>query len=621
MNFNNSSFFIPILIIIGIVVWQLNKQESLFFRWVEDHWFFKKSKKRKIAHILSLFGIGLLLLSLLDLRGQEQKIKGKVSSQRTLILIDTSTSMLAEDVRPNRFEKAIFLARHFVKRAVGHHISVVTFSDIQKRLVPFTEDIDLLDSRINGLKNLDIKKGGTNLSFAIQESVQYFAENNPDDPAGNILIFTDAEDTEEGIGIKVSEDISVAVVGVGTRKGGVIPMRNKSGNFVGNKKFKGEVVISKLDEKFIQSLGEGVKYYKSWLASSYVIPTKDVLKFFQKSQKIKTSKDDVRIKPVLSHYLILPGVTFLLLSYLFKFSHAFICFLLVFQFNFSFANEENDEEKSPPPMSDSLKDSLGRYSRGELNKDEKLSVAEDFLKEKRPDQANAVYSDNLGEVDGSHLGDQFNYATSQIQSGSILKGLNRYKKIEDIIGDDEKYKELKKKIKKNRLVAIKKKDKGKKGKSKKKNKKDNNKKDSKDKKKGSQEQEGQEDKKDKKGDGQEEKKDQENKQNKDSQDSKDQKDKKSGDDQSKDEKSKDGKSKDQKDNKENDSKDEEKEDESDQKNPQSGNDNKDKSDSKKQKKKMPVILKQLVDQDKNLQEKLLDSSTENKRKRRDKKDW
>ena len=44
MNLNYITFLIPILILVAITVWQLNKKENQFFSWVEDHWFFKKSK-------------------------------------------------------------------------------------------------------------------------------------------------------------------------------------------------------------------------------------------------------------------------------------------------------------------------------------------------------------------------------------------------------------------------------------------------------------------------------------------------------------------------------------------------------------------------------------------------
>ena len=73
-------------------------------------------------------------------------------TNKTIILVDSSASMLAEDVRPNRFKKALLLVKHYVKKAVGQQISLVVFSDNQKRIIPFTDDIDLINARLERLE-------------------------------------------------------------------------------------------------------------------------------------------------------------------------------------------------------------------------------------------------------------------------------------------------------------------------------------------------------------------------------------------------------------------------------------------------------------------------------------
>jgi Ca-activated chloride channel family protein len=198
--------------------------------------------------------------------------------------------MLAEDVRPNRFEKASLLAKHFIKKAVGHQISIVVFSDGQKRIVPFTNDMDLIEARLNALKELDLERGGTGLSLAIQESIQYFVDSEKR-PFGNILVLTDAEETDGGLDLDVPEGISVGVVGVGTAKGAPIPMRSSRGVFSGNKKHQGKTVISKLDEEYLKKLGTEIEHFKYWVASSYSLPTEKILGFFNRAFKTKNAKD------------------------------------------------------------------------------------------------------------------------------------------------------------------------------------------------------------------------------------------------------------------------------------------------------------------------------------------
>ena len=97
--------------------------------------------------------------------------------------------MLAEDVRPNRLEKAVLVAKHFVRKAPGHQISLMVFADIVKKLVPFTNDVDLLDARLDSIKSLRNLNAGSSIGLAIKEAVQYF---DPKDKSvtGNIIVIT-----------------------------------------------------------------------------------------------------------------------------------------------------------------------------------------------------------------------------------------------------------------------------------------------------------------------------------------------------------------------------------------------------------------------------------------------
>lgn len=152
MNFANTQF-LPHIIVSALVLWVLLIYLNYkYFNWVKSYWFFERSWMSRISAFVYIVSIFLMLISLLDLRGPEERVKSALPDQRTIIILDSSASMLAEDVRPSRFGKAIQLARHFVKNAAGHQVSIVLFSDIQKRLIPFTDDIDLLDSRLAALE-------------------------------------------------------------------------------------------------------------------------------------------------------------------------------------------------------------------------------------------------------------------------------------------------------------------------------------------------------------------------------------------------------------------------------------------------------------------------------------
>ena len=160
--------------------------------------------------------------------------------------------MLVEDVIRIVSQRALLLARHFIKSSAGHQIAVVIFSDTQKRLIPFTDDLDLLDARVAALDNINIRGGGSQIGQAIQESIQYFKtdEKSLKEPTGNILLITDSEDNGDIKDLKVPDGVNLAAIGVGTIKGGRIPMRQVNGRLAGYKRHPLKDVISSLDERF-----------------------------------------------------------------------------------------------------------------------------------------------------------------------------------------------------------------------------------------------------------------------------------------------------------------------------------------------------------------------------------
>ncbi len=573
MSFNQLNL-LP-LVIVGLVIFWLAtlRAEKKYYQWVLDHWFFKQSLLSKVSSIFYFLGFTFLLLALLDLRGKEQRVTGKSVDQKTVVLIDASASMLAEDVRPNRFEKATLLAKHFIKKAVGHQVSVVVFSDGQKRIVPFTKDMDLVEARLNTLKELDLDRGGTGLSMALQESIQYFI-NSEQRPFGNILVITDAEETDGGLNLNVPDGISVAIVGVGTAKGAPIPIRNSRGVFRGNKKFKGETVISKLDETFLKKLGEKIKHFQYWVASSYSLPTEQILSFFSRSYKTKKSEDDFRIKPVLANYLLLPGVFMLILAFVMKNGKSFAVAALLICSMDSFGNNSPPE----PQKNEVILELEERFARNELGPKGKKKLASELLRQGFSEEATTLYKEVLPEtITDENSVEKFNLGAAQLKAGKVKDGLKTYTELVDYLENNtsENNLDLLEKSKLNMLKAIqtqtqKKKQQNKNSKSK-----------------------------------EEKGKNQENK------------DKDQGEGQSKDQKDQKGQGQgNKKDKKKN-------EDKSDQeKNQKKERDKKDgKGESgKNEKQKVPSILKQLLSDDNQLQKKVIDANTV-KGKARDKKDW
>jgi Ca-activated chloride channel family protein len=607
MNFNHLEYLpylIAIFVVFSLYQWRIH---SKFYQWVHIHWFYKKSSTQTFANILYLLGMGLLLISLLDLRGKESKVKSNIPDQKTIILIDSSSSMLVEDVRPNRFQKALLLARHFVKEAPGNQIAIMLFSDFQKSFVPFTNDVDLLDARISGLSSLNITKGGSNLSQALSEAVQYFQDSSQDPRkvVGNILVFSDAEETSSGFDLKIPEGISIAMVGVGTAKGGTIPMRDGRNIFYGNKTFNGQEIISKLDESFMRSLGSKIKNYRFWIASSFTLPTKEILDFFTKEHKKKFSQGDVSFKPVLMEWILIPGIIILILSYLFKMQKSFV-YLIIFcliSVNLNAFAENNDQK---PQLEKVELDLMDKIADGTAIRQEKLKLADLLMRKGYLEQAFTLYNENLGQLKKIDEVPIFiNFATTMIQLDDLEGGIALYYEITQYLkniqtDESEKWLEV---IRKNTILAFNQQSKSNKSK-------DQNK---------SQDKQNSSDKNQSEDNSQNDQNQNDQKKNQNSKGSDDNQQKKN---QNKPRDAKDLENeKNEKDKNEN--KSDQKEKDQGKENNEAENNEKDKQngDRKKLKVKLPAQLKQLMNDDRSLQEKLLDTSTNEKFKTKDLKDW
>jgi Ca-activated chloride channel homolog len=449
MNFLRTEFIPAILIAFTVLIITVLWMERKFFATIKTYWFYKRSWSSVISTFFFICGMGLLLFSLLDLRGPEEKIKTEAPTERTIILIDTSASMLAEDVKPSRLQKAVLIAKHYARKATGHQIAVVVFAEIQKKIVPFTNDLDLIDARLETLKNLKNNYGSSALSVAIQESVQYFRE--PDSNGrGNLLVLTDGEETAEGVKLKLPADINLALVGIGTEQGGRIPLDDGRGLRYGYKKTGGKDVVTKLNETFFQKTAEDVPSGKYWLANSYTLPSDEIVDFFRGEMQKGQNQQDMTIRPVLMEWVVLPAILLFVLSYAFKVAGVFTLGLLVC-LNTGWA-QDGDEKKiefSPETLS-----RLDQLQRGELTQLEKIKLADEMHKAGALDESLQLYQENLppGPIDPSLPPEAYlNYGTGLLQKKQTAQGLQVYSELAKAQATSESGKKINEIIKKNTM--------------------------------------------------------------------------------------------------------------------------------------------------------------------------
>jgi Mg-chelatase subunit ChlD len=212
--------------------------------------------RRMVRFGLQLLGLSLALVSLAQPRWgytfQDVKRKGL----DLLIAVDTSRSMLSNDVQPNRLERVKLATQDLINELQGDRVGLIAFAGRAFLQAPLTIDYEAVTESINDLDTKTIPEGGTNISSAIDLATQSFGKS----AAGNraLIIFTDGEELS-GDAVKTAkaaadQGVRIFTVGVGTPQGSLIPITSDNGEMAFVKDSSGQVVKSKLDEKPLQEI-------------------------------------------------------------------------------------------------------------------------------------------------------------------------------------------------------------------------------------------------------------------------------------------------------------------------------------------------------------------------------
>jgi Ca-activated chloride channel family protein len=186
---------------------------------------------------------------------------------QVMVALDVSTSMLAEDIKPNRLARAKLTVEELMDRLGGNELGLVLFSGAAFVQFPLTGDLSTAQRFINAASPEAISRSGTALEEAIHVALAGF----PKEIASSrvILLLTDGEghvgDPLVAAAAASDAGVTLHAIGFGSSEGEPIPIRDKTGTLVGYKKdAHGEIVLSRLDEKTLQQLASrtGGLYYR-----------------------------------------------------------------------------------------------------------------------------------------------------------------------------------------------------------------------------------------------------------------------------------------------------------------------------------------------------------------------
>lgn len=174
-----------------------------------------------------------------------------------VVAIDTSRSMLAEDVRPNRLARAKLAALDLLKVAQTDRLGLVAFAGSAFLQCPLTVDDVAFRQSVEALDTSIIPQGGTALASAIQVALDAFKDENN---FKILVILTDGEDHDSGAAsaaaLAAKAGMRIFTVGVGTPNGEILRVTDDKGALTYIKDEQGKVVRSQLNEALLREIAQ-----------------------------------------------------------------------------------------------------------------------------------------------------------------------------------------------------------------------------------------------------------------------------------------------------------------------------------------------------------------------------
>lgn len=202
--------------------------------------------------------------------------------------IDVSKSMLAEDIAPNRLEKAQQLVTQIINHLASDRIGIIAYAGKAYPQLPITTDYAAAKMFLQGMNTNMLSSQGTAIGEAINLAKTYYDDAEQTNRV--LIIISDGEDHGEEaaeVAKQASEEgISIFTIGVGDAKGGPIPVK-RNGVVVSYKKdSKGETVITRLNEQILKDIAANANgmYINGRNTNEVVEKIKDVLNKMDKTE-------------------------------------------------------------------------------------------------------------------------------------------------------------------------------------------------------------------------------------------------------------------------------------------------------------------------------------------------
>ncbi|MDO9036839.1 MAG: VWA domain-containing protein [Lutibacter sp.] len=248
----------------------------------------KSTFKSFLKLVVFCFALFFLIISLANPKMGTKLETVKRQGVDIVFALDVSKSMVAEDIAPNRLEKAKQIITKVIENLGSDRIGIIIYAGSSYPLLPITTDYAAAKMFLQNANTEMVSNQGTAINDAIERALSYY--DNDEQTNRFLVIVSDGEDHQENTLDLAKEaakkGIKIYTVGIGTAKGGPIPLKDNGRVVAYKKNNEGTVVVTQLNEQILRDIanvGNG-KYINGNKTQETIATIKEVLEKAEKNE-------------------------------------------------------------------------------------------------------------------------------------------------------------------------------------------------------------------------------------------------------------------------------------------------------------------------------------------------
>lgn len=284
MNFANPDMLWALALVGPLLIaffwWSRNKRRWLISQFVQSRLLASltvgvSARRQLIKNTLMVAAVALLLIALARPHWNHDWQETSQQGLDIVVAVDTSRSMLATDLSPDRLTRTKLAIRDLLLKARTDRLGLVPFAGTAFVQCPLTVDQEAFQQNVNILDVDIIPEGGSDLGAAIEAAASAFEEGEGSFRV--LVLFSDGED-HNNRAVKAAEeaakkDIRIFTIGVGTPGGELLQVKDARGNVSFLRDGEGNVINSRLNEPLLQEIAAAAQGFYLSLANPDAIDT------------------------------------------------------------------------------------------------------------------------------------------------------------------------------------------------------------------------------------------------------------------------------------------------------------------------------------------------------------